>query len=162
MRCVVREALSWKPVAAGRTYCSPACGYGCTLKMFNDARQHAQALAVRLALSFKRDGAAATWEPRVWENLGWHYEVTVRGISELRVYRPIRTHAAGSLPVYYAHCGQHFANAPTPEAAVLVLIKLIDDEAVRLHALSLRLPHMTPEYAVRVSRARTAARRKLA
>jgi len=60
------EALSWTPVRKGKRYCSPACGHGCTIDMFNEATANAEALALALGPDFK---------PRVWENCGWFYAV---------------------------------------------------------------------------------------
>jgi hypothetical protein len=57
--------LSWKPIRRGQVYCSPACGRGCTRLAFEKATACAKTLA-RLLPGF---------EPRVWENLGWHWEV---------------------------------------------------------------------------------------
>lgn len=55
----------WVPVRKGDVYCSPRCGAGCTYAQFEQASEEARALAERLGDGFK---------PRVWENLGWHYE----------------------------------------------------------------------------------------
>lgn len=76
------EAARWKPVRRGRIYCSPACGGDCTLAVFRAATAAAEKLAVKLG-----EG----WEPRVWENLGWHWEVlrgeiAVRFMPFSRVY----------------------------------------------------------------------------
>lgn len=60
------ESLSWEPVKTGSRYCAPACGYGCT----QDEHDRAVALAELLASTLGPD-----WTTRVWENLGWHYEV---------------------------------------------------------------------------------------
>lgn len=62
------EAEKWKPVRHGAFYGSPRCCGGtlCTWAAFERATKEADALARRMG-----DG----WEPVVWENLGWHYEV---------------------------------------------------------------------------------------
>lgn len=60
-------ALSWKPVRRGETYCAPACGAGCTWAAHRQAKEDARELAAKLG-----DG----WTPRVWESMGWHYQVT--------------------------------------------------------------------------------------
>lgn len=57
----------WKPKLRGSTYCSPLCGGGCTKAAHDKAVAEANALVLRM----KGSG----WKPRVWENLGWHYEV---------------------------------------------------------------------------------------
>lgn len=58
---------SWKPIRNGDTYCSPACGRGCTIHEFNEANRKGNALLKKL----KGHG----WRLNVWENLGWHYSV---------------------------------------------------------------------------------------
>lgn len=69
----------WTPRREGNTYCSPACGGGCTLEAYRKAEHEAIALASRLG---------PNWKPVVWENLGWHYKVVLRPGSEamLAVY----------------------------------------------------------------------------
>ncbi len=58
--------LSWDAKDKGGRYCAPACGRGCTTK----ERDIAVASAALLARTL-----GPGWEPEVWENLGWHYEV---------------------------------------------------------------------------------------
>ena len=59
----------WTPKLNGKIFCSPACGAKCTKKDFDEATENARVLASQLGYG---------WEPRVWENLGWHFEVTKR------------------------------------------------------------------------------------
>lgn len=47
------------------TFCSRACGCGCTFEAYRAAHTNGEALAKLLG-----DG----WTYRVWENGGWHYE----------------------------------------------------------------------------------------
>ena len=61
-----RSKLSWKPIWKGKTFCSPACGYGCTRAAYKQAWLDAKELASQLGWE---------WRTRVWENMGWHYEV---------------------------------------------------------------------------------------
>lgn len=56
----------WEPVLSGEIYCSPRCGGRCKLADHNAAHDKADAL-----LAIMGDG----WEKRVWENLGWWWEV---------------------------------------------------------------------------------------
>ena len=58
---------SWVPMQDGKIYCSSACGRGCTLAEYEAAVKASEELAKHLGEGF---------EPRVWENLGWHWEVT--------------------------------------------------------------------------------------
>lgn len=59
----------WTPIRRGHIYCSPRCGGGCTHKAYHMAHRKAQALAKRLG---------KPWAARVWENLGWHWEVAAK------------------------------------------------------------------------------------
>lgn len=65
MNQTAEKPRGWTPVAAGDIYCSPACGMGCTRKEYDEAVASAAALAQALGNG---------WEPRVWENLAWHYK----------------------------------------------------------------------------------------
>ena len=56
----------WTPRLNGDVYCSPACGFCCKKADFDRATERAQAIAKMLG---------GGWEPRVWENGGWHFEV---------------------------------------------------------------------------------------
>jgi hypothetical protein len=60
-------ARDWTPRLIGDTYCSPACGMGCKKSAYDEAQRKA------LDLHNKMTGKA--WSIRVWENLGWHYEL---------------------------------------------------------------------------------------
>lgn len=62
----------WTPKLKGAIFCSPACGANCTKKNFDEATENARRLANQLGHG---------WEPHVWENLGWHFEVTKRGAT---------------------------------------------------------------------------------
>jgi hypothetical protein len=64
----------WTPVKRGGIYCSPACGMGCTTEMYNKAMKDADALCKRAAKE-----VGGEWVPDVWENLGWHYAITLKG-----------------------------------------------------------------------------------
>lgn len=68
----------WTPVAGhdperGDTYCSPRCGGRCRKRDYDYCVERAQTLANLLG-----EG----WKPRVWENLGWHYEA-YRGSKDI-------------------------------------------------------------------------------
>lgn len=57
----------WTPILDGEVYCAPACGCKCKLVDFKRATASAAALVADLG-----DG----WQPRVWENLGWHFSAS--------------------------------------------------------------------------------------
>ena len=61
-----QERNGWTPVLNGDTYCSPRCGAKCTKADYDLCVTRANRLCKLLG-----EG----WETRVWENLGWHYEV---------------------------------------------------------------------------------------
>ena len=65
-------SLSWKPIRSGNEYCAPACGHSCSYSEFKKATEQANELCKKLGNEFK---------PRVWENIGWHYEAYNGGIS---------------------------------------------------------------------------------
>lgn len=68
---MTHKPRDWTPRLIGDTYCSPACGMGCTKAAYDDAHNKA------IALHHKMTGKA--WIIRVWENLGWHYEIYREG-----------------------------------------------------------------------------------
>lgn len=73
-KTLTNAADRWTPILRGDTYCSPACGGGCTKSAHDKALADAAALAERLG---------AGWTPHVWENLGWHWDVR-KGVATIR------------------------------------------------------------------------------
>lgn len=65
----------WTPVRNGDVFCSPACGCQCKRADFDLATQRAATLVTMLG---------GGWQPRVWENGGWHFEVS-RGNTTVSV-----------------------------------------------------------------------------
>jgi hypothetical protein len=118
------KPLSWTAVRNGATYCAPACGGGCTWSAFMKASHAARKLAKRLGRG---------WKPRVWENLGWHFEV-VRGPLRIHQYQ----HGTG--PRYYrsAFCPDGGPGTPsevyvnetfsTPQAAIRAQVAAVHRE----------------------------------
>lgn len=110
------DARRWSPVRAGATYCSPACGNGCTWADYGKAVLAAASLATELG-----DG----WEPEVWENLGWHYRVkkgcfymsVVDGMHRMQADLPGRT---------------LFAQAISPHATVLLMLNELHNFATQI------------------------------
>lgn len=64
-----RIPLSWTPQRHAERYCSPACGFGCTWAEYQTAVDDSAALAKQLGTG---------WKPHIWENLRWHWEVTLK------------------------------------------------------------------------------------
>lgn len=90
---------AWKPKRHGNFYCSPACGGECTWAAYQKAVKDSKALAKKLGKG---------WKPRVWENLGWHWEVT-KGLLTVGWH-------CGE---YSANCNHHFWNSgKTPQLAI--------------------------------------------
>lgn len=73
-------SLSWNPVLRGNTYCSPACGSGCTVFAYRDARTRAEFTARALGHG---------WTVHVHENMGW-FAAVVSPCRRIRVSVPTR------------------------------------------------------------------------
>lgn len=63
-------SLSWVAVRRGKIYCAPACGSNCTFAAFSKATELASKLCAKLG---------PEWEPRITENMGWHYRAVALG-----------------------------------------------------------------------------------
>lgn len=61
------DAGGWTPILKGDVYCSPACGCGCKKAAYDKVVASANALVATLGYG---------WEPNVWENCMWYYQVT--------------------------------------------------------------------------------------
>lgn len=97
---------SWSPRnLLGGVYCSPACGGGCTKAAYNTAVRNSNALAEQMG-----EG----WEPVVWENLGWHYEV-IKGVAAIM---PPYKGGSGKYMVFFNTVPQIVTTAETPEDAL--------------------------------------------
>jgi hypothetical protein len=121
---VVDDESGWVPQRLpGGIYCSPRCGGGCTKAKYDRATKDAAVLCARLG-----DG----WHPRVWENLGWHWEVTKGTVSDDRFDGTgvIVRHDSGKYNVEFRSANilspdgrcetvtQFYASADTPEEAI--------------------------------------------
>jgi hypothetical protein len=105
---------NWTPAHGdGGTYCSPACGGGCTLKEYDRACQAAQALCKRLGRG---------WEPVVYENLGWHWHVRRGMITMYQHESPRRWRASLDTDTR-----QITAKGTTPRATLLALQSAAND-----------------------------------
>lgn len=58
--------LDWKPVLKGKTYCSPACGGGCTKRQYERMANTGEDICLKLG-----EG----WGFKLHENLGWYVTV---------------------------------------------------------------------------------------
>jgi hypothetical protein len=88
------------------TYCSPACGGGCSRESYEKAHVSAKKLASRLGKG---------WTPSVWENLGWHYCV-------ISPCKRIKVHCNGNYTAYLGEPnstgGRWAESGKTPESAI--------------------------------------------
>jgi hypothetical protein len=124
---IVDNETDWTPrLLPGGKYCSPRCGGAkgyCTKAAFDRATKTSATLAARLG-----DG----WQPRVWENLGWHWEVVkgtvakdrfdgtgvIVGESSGNYTAEFRTTKVVSYDGQCATVTQFFASADSPEEAI--------------------------------------------
>lgn len=81
--------LNWKPRRYFKEeklrYCSPACGAHCTKVDFDFATEQAHRLAVKIGKG---------WKVRVWENLGWHYQI-YKGVCDIHPQKLYRQNYKG-------------------------------------------------------------------
>lgn len=119
------KPLSWEPKLIGIDYCSPACGRGCKHSEHERAVIESSMLALAMG-----EG----WKTRVWENLGWFWEVlSPDGRIHLRARHknynkgPVVGFGAeinGSGYVFssagsgYSHSLQWFGEGKTPQEAI--------------------------------------------
>ncbi len=67
------EPRDWTARRRGAIYCAPASGGGCTWEEYQKAQRSAKALCKRMK--------SAGWEPRINENLGWHWGIVKGGVT---------------------------------------------------------------------------------
>lgn len=104
-------SLSRTAVRRGDTYCSPWCGCGCSWEKHQEAVQKGDRLARELG---------PDWHPRIWENMGWHYEAVHRsGLIGVHCFGRARFWADMKSDGHQWH-----AEARTPKAAVLAAMNL--------------------------------------
>lgn len=116
----------WTPVRRGEIYCSPACGGNCTQAAFELANIQAERLCEQLN---NMAGGFKDWQPYVWENLGWHYQVrrdvsrpgeAINGINEC-IIRKRHSEDPEKYRCSITINGRIFYNhADTPEKALLI------------------------------------------
>ncbi len=96
------------PVRNGAVYCSPWCNNGCTHADYERATREAVLLARKMNVA-----GPSGWSPRVWENLGWHFQI-VKGTARISKI------AAGAYTVMYYTAiinGQYIGDGEAPEKA---------------------------------------------
>ncbi len=100
----------WTPVRSGRIYCSPACGGRCTFAAFTAAHREADKLVKVLGRG---------WTSRVWENLGWHWELN---FGNFQLWQNITTNRRGgrtrSYSAMWGRSSDFRGDAITPDQAL--------------------------------------------
>lgn len=103
----------WNPLRRGGVFCSPACGFKCTVNAHDRARREGEALAASLGPG---------WTPRVWENCGWQYEVRSGAIKVRPNLGLSGSTIRGDWKVKGYNCQFEntgfYANGKTPKAAI--------------------------------------------
>jgi len=120
--------LSWKPIEKGKIYCSPGCGRGCTRAEYHTALREARALQRQCGRG---------WTIRVWENLGWHWELIHHsGVLSLK-----REHAVLGPDRFTCYAGtqlpgiDYMAHGPTPRSALRGVLPLIQTDFDKLQKM---------------------------
>lgn len=98
----------WTPILNGETYCSPACGCGCTKAAYDTAVSDSLKLATELGVG---------WQPDVWENCNWYYRAfRLIGADRVEVY-PNR--ADSTFSCYFNGIKQFIGRGDTPNEAFM-------------------------------------------
>jgi hypothetical protein len=130
-----RKPLSWRAVRRGAIYCAQACGHGCTYEAYKKAQVAALKMAVRLS-NVPTDIKGGKWKVRVWENLGWHWEVTKGSVS--LYYNSARSYCA-FFNLAGPWGGNLVVDGKTPEDAVGKLMAEVRLRLKSMTALASRL-----------------------
>ena len=120
------KQLSWEPIRDGEQYCSPACGGGCTIDEYLAANEAAAKLCEELGSS---------WNPRAWENLGWHYLAFCNGLQVRKIASNLHT----------ANYDGNHTSGETPLQAVEAMRELLTHKIIKLQQLLDDIPLMKKE-----------------
>jgi len=84
MKKAIQESRYSKPARhlPGGIFCAPWCGANCTKREHDRAQKEAYKLALRMQQAYP----GVKWVTRVWENLGWHYQIS-GGAFEVHVMK---------------------------------------------------------------------------
>ncbi len=128
---------NWTPVLRGDTYCSPACGMGCKKSAYDEAHRKAYALAERMT--------GNAWSIRVWENLGWHYEIIRENRAtgfRCSIMERLNPDGTGHYVVYFNSRPQIITKGNDPNAALAEAVQ----EARRMANTLTANADLFPEY----------------
>lgn len=129
----------WTPRLIGDTYCSPACGMGCKKSAYDEAHRKA------LALHNKMTGKA--WQIRVWENLGWHYEIFRQDLAtgfRCTVSESLMRDGTTRYAVYFNSTPQVVVSGDDPNVALSEAVQEAQRIANRLADQIALFPEATP------------------
>lgn len=101
--------------------CADWCGRGCTKEEYDQAVVDADNLVALL-------GNTDAWEPRVWENMGWHYSAEAVSGD----HASVSSH--GFDPGYFAIVERWSADGATPKAALNAVLRIVRAERDKLTA----------------------------
>ncbi len=109
--------------------CAKWCGSGCTEEAYQKATRDAEVLAKQLG-----DG----WKPRVWENMGWHFEA-VSSCGRLEVHGPDTRNGGRFYTAYLGEAdepgGRWAEHGKTAKAAVKATVREGKRELAEVTAL---------------------------
>lgn len=113
----------WTPIRDGDIFCAPACGRKCKLVDFECATASAAVLIGELG-----DG----WEPRVWENCGWHFSAG-KGAATVD-YSENGGHFTASIDagVFHQRHEKFRADANSPRAAMEAVLAEVEHKIASL------------------------------
>lgn len=113
----------WTPIRDGDVFCSPACGHKCKLADFERATERAAALVLQLG-----EG----WQPRVWENLGWHFSAE-KGAATVE-YSESGGHFTASIDagLFQQRHEQFRANGDSPRGAMEAVLAQVENKIASL------------------------------
>ena len=124
------ETLRWEPEhGADGWYCSPGCGRGCTTTEYLLAQKHGAELCASLGLE--------NWQPRIWENLGWHYSAESKdgwwNVSESRSPANVNGVVTGYIAFLHSTAhggpgGRWAEHGDTPQEALLNTMAVAREE----------------------------------
>jgi hypothetical protein len=127
IREIVRGAnAGWTPVydPGAHTFCSPLCGYGCTIEEYHHAVEAGRGLAACLdaaALRAPKPALTGRWKPHIWENIGWHYRAELGCYKVWPVHDNTSSETRGWIATFagtYSYISRR-AHGKTPEEALL-------------------------------------------
>lgn len=118
------DEKQWTPVLrADGTYCSPGCGARCTKDAHDEARRNAALLVSAMGPG---------WKPRVWENLGWHFEARLDSSEvECHVMPPNRNR--DRYTCFLNTNPQFVVMAGTPNEAVAEALRMLSNHVDNLN-----------------------------